>query len=41
MLQTELLAACLAHVKTKPWLPFFQARDARNAEKAAKETFEA
>jgi hypothetical protein len=41
MSQAELLVARLAHAKTKPWLPFFQAREARNLEKAAKETPEA
>jgi hypothetical protein len=41
MSHAQLLAARLAHAKTKPWLPFFQAREARNSEKAAKETPEA
>lgn len=38
MSQAQLLAARLAHAKTKLWLPFFQAREARNSEIAAKET---
>ena len=38
---TELLAARLSHVKTKPWSAFFEAREVRNKEKAAKETSEA
>ena len=37
----ELLAARLSHVKTRPWSAFFEARDVRNKEKAAKETSEA
>lgn len=41
MSHAQLLAARLAYAKTKPWLPFFQAREARNSEKAVKETPEA
>ena len=41
MTHAELLATRLAHARTKPWLAFFQAREARNLEKAAKETPEA
>jgi hypothetical protein len=41
MSHAQLLAARLAHAKTKPWLPFFEAREARNSEKAVKETPEA
>ena len=38
MTHAELMAARLAYARTKPWLAFFQAREARNLEKAAKET---
>jgi hypothetical protein len=41
MSQVEILAARFALAKTKPWRPFFQAREVRNLEKAAKETAEA
>jgi hypothetical protein len=41
MSHAELLAAHLAHAQTKPWLSFFQAHEAQNLEKAAKETSEA
>lgn len=41
MSQAEILAARFALAKTKPWLPFFQAREVRNLERAAKETAEA
>ena len=38
MTYTKLLAAPLAHVKTKPWADFFQAYDICNKDKATVET---
>jgi len=38
MTHAELLAARLAHARTKPWSAFFQAREALSLEKAAEET---
>ena len=41
MTHAELLAARLAHARTKPWSAFFQTREALSLEKAAEETPEA